>query len=113
MYVKLNETGRSMIEMLGVLAVMGVLSVGGIFGYTVAMSRHKANEIMQIVSVGTQEIQLGKKPEFWNFTGATFGTTGTYKGVPAFVTVDVEDKSVCQILKQQASGLYIVEGDCE
>ena len=25
---KLNETGRSMVEMLGVLAVIGVLSVG-------------------------------------------------------------------------------------
>ena len=27
---KVNEFGRSMIEMLGVLAVIGVLSVGGI-----------------------------------------------------------------------------------
>lgn len=111
--LKLNEKGRSMIEMLGVLAIMGVLSVGGIFGYTLAMSHHKANEIMKIVSIATQEIQLGKKPVFWDVTGATFGTTGTYKDIPAFVTVDVEDKSVCRILKRLASGLYIVEGDCE
>ncbi len=27
------ENGRSMVEMLGVLAVMGVLSIGGVAGY--------------------------------------------------------------------------------
>ena len=31
-----NESGRSMVEMLGVLAIIGVLSVGGIAGYTTA-----------------------------------------------------------------------------
>ena len=30
-------SGRSMIEMLGVLAIIGVLSVGGIAGYSKAM----------------------------------------------------------------------------
>lgn len=46
-----NENGRSMVEMLGVLAIIGVLSVGGIYGYTVAMRRHKANEIMQTANM--------------------------------------------------------------
>ena len=40
-----NESGRSMVEMLGVLAIIGVLSVGGIAGYTMAMNKYKANEI--------------------------------------------------------------------
>lgn len=31
---KIDEAGRSMIEMLGVLAIVGVLSVGGIAGYS-------------------------------------------------------------------------------
>ena len=39
-----NEFGRSMVEMQGVLAVMGVLSVGGITGYTTAMNQYRANE---------------------------------------------------------------------
>ena len=30
-----NESGRSMVEMLGVLAIIGVLSVGGISGYKI------------------------------------------------------------------------------
>lgn len=38
------ETGRSMIEMLGVLAIVGVLSVGGIAGYSKAMEQFKVNK---------------------------------------------------------------------
>lgn len=36
-----NQTGRSMIEMLGVLAIVGILSVGGIAGYSKAMRKYK------------------------------------------------------------------------
>ncbi|MBR2136742.1 MAG: prepilin-type N-terminal cleavage/methylation domain-containing protein [Alphaproteobacteria bacterium] len=36
MGTKTNQSGRSMIEMLGVLAIIGVLSVGGIAGYSKA-----------------------------------------------------------------------------
>ena len=46
-----QEQGRSMVEMLGVLAVVGVLSAGGIAGYTYAMDRHHANEIINGVSM--------------------------------------------------------------
>ena len=41
------EVGRSMIEMLGVLAIIGVLSVGGIAGYSKAMEKFKYNKITQ------------------------------------------------------------------
>ncbi len=37
-------SGRSMIEMLGVLAIIGVLSVGGIAGYSKAMEKWKINK---------------------------------------------------------------------
>ena len=39
-----NPLGRSMIEMLGVLAIIGVLSVGGIAGYSKAMEKYKINK---------------------------------------------------------------------
>ena len=45
-----NESGRSMVEMLGVLAIIGVLSIGGIAGYTMAMNRYRANEIIDTAS---------------------------------------------------------------
>ena len=37
-------TGRSMVEMLGVLAIIGVLSVGAIAGYSKAMFKYKLNK---------------------------------------------------------------------
>ena len=39
--------GRSMVEMLGVLAIIGVLSVGAIAGYSKAMSKYKLNKHME------------------------------------------------------------------
>ncbi|MBS4772893.1 MAG: hypothetical protein KHX55_01295 [Proteobacteria bacterium] len=36
-----DQKGRSMVEMLGVLAIIGVLSVGGISGYSKAMAKFK------------------------------------------------------------------------
>ena len=48
--MKNNENGRSMIEMLGVLAIIGVLSVGGIAGYSKAMSKYRVNKTIDQVS---------------------------------------------------------------
>ena len=39
--------GRSMIEMLGVLAIIAVLSVGGIAGYSKAMTKWKTNKTIE------------------------------------------------------------------
>ena len=41
------SVGRSMIEMLGVLAIVGVLSVGGIAGYSKAMEKFKVNKLVE------------------------------------------------------------------
>ena len=39
-----------MIEMLGVLAIVGVLSVAGIAGYSKAMAKYKVNKLIDQVS---------------------------------------------------------------
>ena len=44
------QQGRSMIEMLGVLAIIGVLSVGGLVGYSKAMERYRVNETINQIS---------------------------------------------------------------
>ena len=49
----LSETcqiGRSMVEMLGVLAIIGVLSVGGIAGYSQAMHKHNINKTIDWIA---------------------------------------------------------------
>lgn len=49
--MRINQSGRSMIEMLGVLAIIGVLSVGGIAGYSKAMGKYKTNQVVDQVSM--------------------------------------------------------------
>ena len=43
--------GRSMVEMLGVLAIIGVLSVGAISGYSKAMFKYKLNRHAEAVNM--------------------------------------------------------------
>ena len=50
MLKKKSESGRSMVEMLGVLAIIGVLSIGGIAGYTLSMRRYRANQVLDAVN---------------------------------------------------------------
>lgn len=45
-----SQSGRSMLEMLGVLAIVGVLALGGLTGYQLAMCRYRANEALNIAS---------------------------------------------------------------
>ena len=52
------QSGRSMVEMLGVLAIIGVLSVGAIAGYSKAMFKYKLNkqteQLNQLINAVTQ-----------------------------------------------------------
>ena len=50
MKLKKLESGRSMVEILGVLAIIGVLSIGGIAGYSQSMRKHRANQIVDTAS---------------------------------------------------------------
>lgn len=43
-----TERGRSMVEMLGVLAIIGILSAGAMAGYSKAMFRHRVNQTIDI-----------------------------------------------------------------
>ncbi len=46
-----TQRGRSMIEMLGVLAIIGVLSVGGIAGYSKAMQKYRINKTIEQITL--------------------------------------------------------------
>ena len=56
--------GRSMVEMLGVLAIIGVLSVGAISGYSKAMMKYKLNkqteQLTAILNGAYQVFNLGE-----------------------------------------------------
>ena len=116
-----NETGRSMVEMLGVLAIVGVLSVGGVYGYGVAMKKHKANELLHQASMLAATISAqamsndGKLPEtITDFGSTSYGKFPTTVGETAdktgfTITISELDGSVCSQLKK---GGMVQNVDC-
>ncbi len=48
--ISTSESGKSMVEMLGVLALMGLLAVLGAKGYSMAMERATANRIVEEIN---------------------------------------------------------------
>ena len=117
-----QEQGRSMVEMLGVLAVVGVLSAGGIAGYTYAMDRHRTNEVLNEASkravVVASQIASGRPVSLAEFgTGETAGGTFATDAV-----TDIDDAvgikvtgvkdSVCEnLIKLENDRVYMAKDD--
>ena len=73
-----EQSGRSMIEMLGVLAIIGVLSVGGIAGYSKAMTKFKTNKVadnvaMIVTNIRTLYAQQQNYSGLDNYTAVQMG----------------------------------------
>ena len=75
--MKNNENGRSMVEMLGVLAIIGVLSAGGLAGYSKAMFKHKLNTTMDQITMLVTNIRT------------MYGTQGNYVGLDKGAAYDL------------------------
>jgi type II secretory pathway pseudopilin PulG len=84
----INESGRSMVEMLGVLAIIGVLSVGGIAGYSKAMNKYKINKTTDQVSTLVANIRtlFSSQGDYENLTSETAYNYGVIPG--DMVTLD-------------------------
>jgi len=85
--MKKIQSGRSMIEMLGVLAIIGVLSIGGLAGYTMAMNRHRANTLLNDASLCIVKEQT--KTESGLIDNATDGTASCSNVSIDGATIDV------------------------
>lgn len=77
----INEKGRSMVEMLGVLAIIGVLSVGGIAGYSKAMNKYKINKTNDQLSMLIANIRTLFSSQS-SYDGLNNGTAIQYGVVP-------------------------------
>ncbi len=53
-----SQSGRSMIEMLGVLAIIAVLSIGGIVGYKLAMNYYQADQIANEINLMRNDLKV-------------------------------------------------------
>ncbi|MBQ8672058.1 MAG: hypothetical protein IJ525_06025 [Alphaproteobacteria bacterium] len=70
------QYGRSMIEMLGVLAIIGVLSVGGIAGYSKAMMKYRINKTIEQITLIAGNVRAFFAPQR-NYDGlSSYSDTG-------------------------------------
>ena len=116
-----NEQGRSMVEMLGVLAIIGVLSVGGIAGYTSAMNKHRANETVdclmkRAIIVSGQRLlgQAGSLSGYADSSPYTITLSGASGNASTFtMTAASVPQKVCEKIRAlQWSATNITSGEC-
>ena len=82
MQIKFNEHGRSMVEILGVLVIIGILSIGGMAGYEYAYSSYQASQIQDAVSKAKLIAkQGGRKSRFSSVKKFVEETLGKYKSI--------------------------------
>ena len=108
-----SQSGRSMVEMLGVLSIISVLSVGGINAYSTAIKKHKANELLKQASMHAVEvssqIMSGKEPTGLSDFGTSIAirlNTTNLNGKTTFKLIlsDI-DGDVCEQLKSMKGGM--------
>ena len=111
-----NESGRSMVEMLGVLAIIGVLSVGGIIGLRQALTNARANDLIYeankratvvsgqlMFSNGTPSLNEFVQNEF------SFGTFNSVTPGSGTFTISINgvSEAVCAKAQSMASGMVV------
>ena len=113
-----SQNGRSMVEMLGVLAIIGVLSVGGVYGYGVAMKKHKANELLHQASMLATTISsqiLTDKPlnvqDFGDSKYGTFDTPTKVNDEQFEMKITGMDEAVCTQVAKMSGGM-VRQAEC-
>lgn len=115
-----KEFGRSMVEMLGVLAIIGVLSIGGIAGYRYAMTQHKLNQLfydIEIERVAALEEMNKENPT--SYVSET-KNSGEFIMIPSCLRWSmalekcfalkfyIKDPDVCEAFKKQAPDNWVL-----
>ena len=107
---KMLQSGRSMVEMLGTLAIIGVLSIGGIAGYSYGMDKYRCNKTINDISLRTVDLitqasqgrttlslsEWNKESTIYDISNPTYGEGGLIK-----FDVGATNKipqSVCELL---------------
>lgn len=97
---KNEQSGRSMVEMLGVLAIIGVLSIGGISGYSKAMAKYRINKTLDQISTLVMNIRTLYASAV-NYDGLTNGVAVQMGIIPRDMLTGARGSTV-------ASGINIV-----
>ena len=102
-----HESGRSMVEMLGTLAIIGVLSIGGIAGYSYGMDKYRANTTMNDVNLRAVDLiaqvnrggdlSLSEWPEK-STAGYVITLEKDTDGITGGIKISGIEKQVCEML---------------
>ena len=105
--MKKNETGRSMIEMLAVFAIIGVLTVTSVMAYRIAMNKHQANTITEMVSllsiyaetrnISVESLADFKKEYEESIPNCVVSASATAEGL---VTIGFDNTDTCKEIMQ-------------
>ena len=132
-----SNTGRSMLEMLGTLAIIGILSIGAVAGLRLAFDSHKANVLLEDVRLMAATIL--QTEDFWSenaesnrIDGATISTDEFIQTTPYPMSAILEntstqgfsiqaedvEKGVCRSVLNKAQEAYeirvndVLNGEC-
>ena len=94
-----QETGRSMVEMLGVLAIMGLLTMLGLASYKAVVASHKAEDLSVEISkrafIAATQIVSGKMPNMEDIE--EYQWSAVRNGSSQFlIVVSHVNKAVCE-----------------
>ena len=77
-----NQFGRSMVETLGVLAIIGVLSVGGMAGFSKMISQNKVNKTLEQIGIISSKLSAVGSNAI-SYSGLSNKSAIKYNAVPA------------------------------
>ena len=122
----ISQMGRSMVEVLGALSIMGILSLTAVLGYSYAIDKHNSNETTNDVNVRMSDLMLHLETkenitkEDLNVLSSDWSGENTIYPMD-FVYDDVEDgieyavevvsvpKRVCQFIFENLIDKYVIE----
>lgn len=85
--MKITENGRSMVEMLGVLTLVGLMSIGGMTGYSKMRAQYRINKsIEQIEQISAKLSALGNGVQ--SYKGLSSQSAIKYGAVPTEAIVN-------------------------
>lgn len=107
-----------MIEMLGVLAIIGILSVGGLAGYAKMMSQHRINATLQQIQIITSKLSV-QGSNGGSYDGLNAYTAYRLGALPSEVIESVDTTQKTAVLSNIYAGnvkieaASIVSGTCD
>ncbi len=113
---QLLESGRSMVEMLAVIAIIGLLSVAGVMFYKLALTKHDATNIYGQIGLAYAQMIVKKSPTIQQPPKANIITPAIPGiGEDAYIKVEIDDKAVCKEVESMYKNNpdFVVVANCD